>query len=183
MRFAIVCIASICCSGAFAISPVPPIINSVGVVDDLTLKTLTIRDDKGTALKFDMTLKPIVLRGRRISPAEVKADDVVVAIAVRTQDGTLHSDYLSVYRDAVLAQKAVDEERKRTMFSVTFGAGAILAGNNHVKVKSPDGESDLILDPGLRVTRMEETGRDSLQPGQKVHVQGLGNSATRVTIQ
>jgi hypothetical protein len=59
------------------------------------------------------------------------------------------------------------------MTNATVTGTAIVAGANDIKVRFPGGESELILDPGVPVTRIEPVARDVLKPGDKIRAQGV----------
>jgi hypothetical protein len=55
-----------------------------------------------------------------------------------------------------------------------------------MRVKFPGGESDLILDPGVPVTRFTDTDASAVKAGAKIRVQGVRNAdgvtVNRITV-
>jgi hypothetical protein len=63
----------------------------------------------------------------------------------------------------------------------------VVNGSNNIKVKFEGGESELILGPGVPVTRIDAVDKSLVKSGVKVRLQGVRNadgaSASRITIQ
>ena len=64
---------------------------------------------------------------------------------------------------------------------------AIVNGSNNIRVKFGDGESDLVLDPDIPVTRIDTADIGLLKAGVKVRLRGAragdGTSIDRITVQ
>ena len=60
-------------------------------------------------------------------------------------------------------------------------------GSNTLEVTFAGGKSELVVDPGVPVTRIDIADRSLAKPGAKVRVQGTqdadGATATRITVQ
>jgi hypothetical protein len=81
----------------------------------------------------------------------------------------------------------VNGSRDRTMTNATVTGTVVVNGSNNIKVKFEGGESELILDPGVPVTRIDAADKSLVKSGVKVRLQGVRNadgaSARRITIQ
>jgi len=110
---------------------------------------------------------------------------------MRGADGKLHSTELRIFPDAMRGvgegQRPVNDSRDRTMTNATVIGAAVVNGSNHIKVKFEGGESELILDPGVPVTRIDAVDKSLVKSGVKVRLQGVRNadgaSGSRITIQ
>jgi hypothetical protein len=62
----------------------------------------------------------------------------------------------------------------------------VVNGSNNIRVKFNGGESDLILDPGVPVTRIDTADIALVRSGMKVRVRGVrtaeGASISRITV-
>jgi hypothetical protein len=110
----------------------------------------------------------------------------VASAAIRGPDGKLHSTELRVFPEPLRGvgegQRPMNDARSQTMTNATVTGTAIRDGSNNIKVKFSGGESELVLDPGVPVTRIEQADRSALQPGQSVRLQGAeGGDAPRIT--
>jgi hypothetical protein len=63
----------------------------------------------------------------------------------------------------------------------------VLNGSNNLKVKFEGGESELVVDWQVPVTRMDAADKSLVKSGVKIRVQGVrdadGASVTRMTVQ
>ena len=80
------------------------------------------------------------------------------------------------------------DARNQTMTNATVTGTVLANGSNDLKVKFADGESELIVDPQVPVTRIEAADRSLVKSGVKVRVQGVrgadgGASVSRITVQ
>jgi hypothetical protein len=84
-------------------------------------------------------------------------------------------------------QRPMNDAKKQTMTNATVTGTAIANGSNSVKVKFPGGEGELIVDPGVPVTRIDEADKSQVKPGAKVALRGVrtadGASINRITLQ
>lgn len=158
-----------------------------GVIAKISPSALTIKDSTGAERVFELAPKMLVLKNRSISLRDIQAKDFVASAAVRAADGKLHSTELRVFPDALRGlgegQRPMNDERNQTMTNATVTGTAVVNGSNTIKVTFAGGQSELILDPGVPVTRIEQVPTDAIKPGQRVRVQGKGTSASRITIQ
>ena len=80
----------------------------------------------------------------------------------------------------------MNDTRSQTMTNATVTGAAIRDGSNDIKVKFEGGESELIVDPGVPITRIEAADKSLVKSGMKVRVQGAYNAdgalANRITI-
>lgn len=109
---------------------------------------------------------------------------------MRGTDGKLHSTELRIFPEAMRGvgegQRPMNDARSQTMTNATVTGAAVAGGSNNLKVRFPGGESELIVDPGIPVVRIEPADRSHLTVGAKVRVQGMrtaeGAQATRITL-
>jgi hypothetical protein len=102
----------------------------------------------------------------------------------------LHSTELRIFPDAMRGigegQRPMNDARNQTMTNATVTGAAVVGGSNNIKVKFDGGESELILDPGVPVTRMDTVDTSAVKPAMKVRVQGPpptdGGTVNRITI-
>jgi len=75
----------------------------------------------------------------------------------------------------------------KTEGDATVTGTAIANGSNALRATFPGGESELIVDPGVPVTRMDRVGPEALTVGARVRVRGTrgadGALVNRVTLQ
>ena len=81
----------------------------------------------------------------------------------------------------------MNDARNQTMTNAIVTGTAIVHGSNDIKVRFKGGESELILDPGVPVTRIVTADKSQVKPGVKVQLRGVrtqdGASINRVVIQ
>ena len=132
-----------------------------------------------------------VIQNKAATLADIKPNDYVASAAVRKEDGKLHSTELRIFPDIMRGlgegQRPMNDARNQTMTNATVTGAAIVAGSNNIKVKFANGgESELILDPGVPVTRMDMVDKSVLKPQMKVRLQGEaageGGTVSRITI-
>jgi len=84
-------------------------------------------------------------------------------------------------------QRPMNDPRSQMMTNATVTGTASVDGSNMLRVTFPGGESELIVDPGVPVTRMERVGAEAVTVGARVRVQGTrgadGALVNRVTLQ
>jgi hypothetical protein len=73
------------------------------------------------------------------------------------------------------------------MTNATVTGAALVEGSNHIKVKFDGGESELVVDPGIPVTRIDVADKSLVKAGVKVALRGTrtadGASINRITLQ
>jgi hypothetical protein len=70
----------------------------------------------------------------------------------------------------------MNDERDQTMTNATVIGAVIVNGSDNIKVKFEGGESDLILDPGIPVTRIDIADKSLMKDSAKLRVQGVRNA-------
>jgi hypothetical protein len=98
---------------------------------------------------------------------------------------------LRIFPDAMRGvgegQRPMNDARNQTMTNATVTGTAIVNGSNDIKVKFEGGESDLVVDPGIPVTRIDKADIDLVRSGVRVRVRGVrsadGASINRITVQ
>jgi hypothetical protein len=162
-----------------------------GTVAATGADSLSVRTDTGATDTFRLAPNLMVARSVPATLADIRPGDFVASAAVRGTDGKLHSTELRIFPEAMRGlgegQRPMNDARSQTMTNATVTGTAIVAGANDLRVRFPGGESELILEPGVPVSRLEAVGRDALKPGDKVRVVGTreaaGTTVSRVFIQ
>ncbi len=81
----------------------------------------------------------------------------------------------------------MNDARNQTMTNATVTGTVVVSGSNDIKVKFEGGESELILDPGVPVTRINSADRSLVKSGAKVRLRGVrtadGASVNRITVE
>ena len=177
-------------TSAFAQEGTP--INSFGVVDTVSATAISIKTDGGAVEAYSFAPKVLVLQNKVATLNDIKPNDFVASAAVRKEDGKLHSTELRIFPEAMRGvgegQRPMNDARNQTMTNASVSGAAVTDGSNHIKVKLANGvESELVLDPGVPVTKIDEVEMSLVKAGAKVRVQGskTGTNAVvnRVTIQ
>jgi hypothetical protein len=163
-----------------------------GAVERIDAGSITVRqDDGGAAETVKLAPNFLVLRNRPVTLADIRPNDFVASAAVRKEDGKLHSTELRIFPEAMRGagegQRPMNDARNQTMTNATVTGAAIVGGSNNLKVRFAGGESELIVDPGVPVTRIEPADRELLKPGVKVRMRATrtadGLAANTVTLQ
>ena len=140
---------------------------------------------------FQLAPNLLVLQNKTATLADIKPNDFVASAAVRGVDGKLHSTELRIFPDAMRGvgegQRPMNDAGDRTMTNATVTGAVVVNGSNNIRVKFNGGESDLILDPGIPVTRIDTADIGLVRSGAKVRVRGMrtaeGASVNRITVQ
>ena len=143
------------------------------------------------AESFQLAPNFLVLQNKTATLADIKPNDFVASAAVRGVDGKLHSTELRIFPDAMRGvgegQRPMNDARNQTMTNATVTGAVVVNGSNNIRVKFDGGESELILDPGIPVTRIDTADIGLVRSGAKVRVRGVrtaeGASINRITIQ
>jgi hypothetical protein len=168
------------------------IINILGTVEKVDATSISVKNDEsGVAQSFQLAPgNLLVLRNKTAILADIKPNDFVASAAVRGVDGKLHSTELRIFPDAMRGvgegQRPMNDARNQTMTNATVTGAVVVNGSNNIRVKFNGGESDLILDPGVPVTRIDTTDIALVRSGMKVRVRGVrtaeGASISRITV-
>jgi hypothetical protein len=166
-------------------------INVSGTVNKIDDTSLAIKLDTGAVETYALTPKLVVLQNKAATLADIKSNDFVASAAVPHEDGKLHSTELRIFPEALRGlgegQRPMNDARGQTMTNATVTGAAVVNGSNNIKVKFPGGESELILDPGVPVTRIDAADKSLVKSGVKIRAQGARDAAggpaiTRITI-
>jgi hypothetical protein len=193
MRARLILAASILASSvAAAQAQNGSVINLLGTVEKIGASSISVQPDSGGAVE-DFSLAPnlLVVQNKPATLADIRPDDFVASAAVRGADGKLHSTELRIFPEAMRGvgegQRPMNDARQQTMTNATVTGTAIVNGSNDIKVKYAGGESELVLDPGVPVTRIEPADIGLVRPGVKVRLQGertaAGASIRRIAVQ
>lgn len=189
---ALVLAAALLFSGsALAQSSPPNAINIFGKLTSADAASITVATENGPTESFKLAPNVLVLQNRSVTLSDIKPGEFVASAAMRGPDGKLHSTEVRIFPEALRGlgegQRPMNDPRGQTMTNATVTGAAIKDASNNLKVAFAGGESELVVDPGVPVTRIEQIAREALRPGMNVRVQGLRNAdgaqATRITVQ
>jgi hypothetical protein len=164
----------------------------LGVVTQVDAAALVVRSDAdGTVQRFALAPNVLVLQNRAITLADIKPQDFIASAAVPGVDGKLHSTELRIFPEALRGvgegQRPMADPRNQTMTNATVTGAAVVDGANRLKVSFRGGESELVVDPGIPVTRIDVADRALVVAGAKLRVQGTrgsdGATVSRITLQ
>lgn len=168
------------------------VINIFGTVDKVDTTSISVKNNEGGAVEsFKLAPDLLVLQNKPATLADIKPNDFIASAAVLGADHKLHSTELRIFPDAMRGlgegQRPMNDGRNQTMTNATVTGAAIVSGSNDIKVKFGGGESELIIDPGVPVTRVDAVDKSLVKSGVKVRVRGVrtadGASINRITIQ
>ena len=162
-----------------------------GTVEKIDASSIAIKGDDGKVETFTLAPKLLVTQNKPATLADIKPNDFVASAAVRKEDGRLHSTELRIFPEALRGQgegqRPMNDARSQTMTNATVTGAAVVNGSNNIKVKLENGESELVLDPGVPVTRIDSVDKSVVKAGAKVRVQGAraadGATVSRITLQ
>ena len=166
-------------------------VNLFGTIEKIEAGSIVVKNDDGGATQtFRLAPNYLVLQNKPAKLADIKPTDYVASAAVRKEDGKLHSTELRIFPEAFRGQGEGQRpmgDGRQTMTTATVTGTAIVNGSNNLKVKFETGESELVLDPGVPLTRIDTVDKSLLKQGAKVRVQGAtsadGATANRITLQ
>jgi hypothetical protein len=167
-------------------------INVFGTVDKMDATSISVKNDNGGAVEsYKLAPNLLVVQNTKATLNDIKPNDFVASAAIRKEDGKLHSTELRIFPEAMRGvgegQRPMNDARNQTMTNATVTGTVVNGGSNNMKVKFPGGESDLILDPGVPVTKIMASDKSKVTSGAKVRVQGVKNAdgaiVNRITLQ
>ena len=164
----------------------------VGTVDKLNGDSIVVKNEDGgqmETLKLSPQLN--IFQNKPAKLSDIKANDFVASAAVKGADGKLHSTELRIFPEAMRGvgegQRPMNDARNQTMTNATVTGTVMQGGSNDIKVKLPNGESELVLDPGVPVTAILPADKGMVKAGTKVQINGIktadGQVAQRIIIQ
>lgn len=178
---------------ALAADPAPPPVGTPfsGTISEMSDGTLVVTAAGGTSRRFRLAPDVVVTRAVPASLAEIKTGDFVASAAVRGMDGKFHSTELRIFPDSMRGlgegQHPMHDARNQTMTNATVTGTAMREGSSQLQVHFQGGDSELMVDPGVPVSRIEEAPLAALARGEQVRVLDRdtpeGPQATRVAIQ
>ena len=167
-------------------------LNVVGTVDAIDAASITVQTDPGGSMaSFNLAPTWYAVENKPATLADIKPDDFVASAAVRGTDGKLHSTELRIFPAAMRGvgegQRPMNDVRQQTMTNAIVAGTAVVNGSDDIEVKFAGGESELILDPSVPVTRIEVVDKSLVKPGAKVRLQGVrdahGGAVNSIAIQ
>jgi hypothetical protein len=189
---------SILLGGFIAIAAAPALaqgnsaINRVGTVGNVDASSISLTSDQGSQNEvFKLAPNVLVLQTRPANLADIKPNDFVASAARIGTDGKLHSTEVRIFPDAMRGvgegQRPMNDAGKQTMTNATVTGAAVVSGSNDLTVKFAGGESELVVDPGVPVTRIDLADKNLIKSGVRVRLQGVrtadGTSISRITLQ
>jgi hypothetical protein len=157
-----------------------------GTLEAVEPGAITLRDEAGAAQRLALAPGLLVLRNAPATLADIRPTDYIASAAMRGTDGRLHSVELRIFPEALRGagegQRPMSQPGQ-TMTNATVAGTALANGSNTLNVTFPGGSSELVVDPGVPVTRIEPADRTTLVQGAKVRVQrGADGAAARITL-
>lgn len=169
------------------------VINVFGTVDKIDAMSISVKNNEGGQVQtFKLAPNMQYIQQSPAKLSDIKSNDFVASAAVRKDDGKLHSTELRIFSEKMRGggdgQRPMNDARNQTMTNATVTGTAIVNGSNAMKVKFgqsqiggagttyPGGESDLILDPDVPVTKFTDADASIVKTGGKVRVQGVRNA-------
>ncbi|MBV8169984.1 MAG: hypothetical protein JO021_24580 [Alphaproteobacteria bacterium] len=167
------------------------VITPSGTVEKFDVTSISVKTDQGTVETFKLAPNVVVVQNKKATLADIKPNDFVASAAMLGADGKLHSTELRIFPEAMRGvgegQRPMNDPKNQTMTNATVTGTAIVNGSNTVKVKFPGGEGELIVDPGVPVTRIDEADKSLVKPGAKVLLRGArtadGAAINRITVE
>jgi hypothetical protein len=168
------------------------VVNILGTVETIDSTSVSVRNGESEMVEsFKLAPNLLVLQNKTATLAEIKPNDFIASAAVRGADGKLHSTELRIFPDTMRGvgegQRPMNDARNQTMTNATVTGAVIVNGSNNIRVKFDGGESDLILDPGVPVTRIDTADIGLVKSGVKVRLRGVhtadGAIINRITVQ
>ena len=166
--------------------------NIVGAVDKIDATSILLKNDAdGKVETFKLASNFLVVQNKPVALADIRPNDFVASAAIRDADGKLHSTELRIFPDAMRGvgegQRPMNDARGQTMTNATVTGAAVVNGSNNIQVRFQGGESELIVDPGVPVTRIDPADKTLVVVGVKARVQGPrgtdGGTVDRITLQ
>jgi hypothetical protein len=179
-------------AAAPALAQTGNVINVFGTVENVDATSISVKNDEGGALEnFKLAPDLLVLQNKPATLADLKPNDFVASAAVLGADHKLHSTELRIFPEAMRGvgegQRPMNAGHNQTMTNATVTGAAIVSGSNDITVRFQGGESELVLDPGVPVTRIDAVDKSLVKSGVKVRVRGVrtadGASINRITVQ
>ena len=167
-------------------------VNMLGTIGQIDASSVTVQpDDGGAPQTFKLGPNVLVVQNKPATLADIKPDDFVASAARRARDGKLHSTELRIFPPAMRGlgegQRPMNDPQEQTMTNAVVTGAAVANGSNDLEVTFAGGKSELVVDPGIPVTRIDVVDRSLAKPGAKVRVQGTqdagGATVTRITVQ
>jgi hypothetical protein len=165
-------------------------LNLFGTVERIDGGKLVIKTEAGETREFALDPKVLVLKNSPTTLADIRPNDFIASAAMRAPDGKLHSTEVRIFPDAMRGrgegQRPMNDARGQLMTNATVEGAALVSGSNVVRVTYAGGVSELVVDPGVPVTRIEQVEASAITPGASVRVQGqqdaTGAVASQVTL-
>jgi hypothetical protein len=170
----------------------PNAVRVAGTVESLTADSIVVKTNDGKTEMLKLAPNVTVLQNKKASVKDIKNNDFVASAAVMGADGKLHSTELRIFPEAM---RGVGEgqrpmaDGKQIMTNATVSGVAMIGESGSVKVKLPNMDSELIVDPGVPVTAIVVADKGMVKAGTAVVVTGSkgdydgSETAARITIQ
>ena len=124
-----------------------------GTVDSINGDTLVVKTDDGKSETLKLDAKAMFMQNKKASVKDIKNNDFVASAAVKGADGKLHSTELRIFPESMRGvgegQRPMNDPKNQTMTNATVTGVAMVGDSGSVKVKLPNSESELVVDPGV----------------------------------
>lgn len=174
-----------------AVSQTDDSVNIVGTVTQSSASTLSVITDSRNTETFALPQNLLVVRAKNVSVPDIQRNDYVGSTASRGADGRLHAVEVRIFPEALRGvdegQRRLDQSGSLTMTNATVTGTTVADGSNRLAVTYVGGQSELVVDRGAPVIRMEAMDTAAIRTGMKVRVQGRrsggdGPAVARITI-
>ena len=164
----------------------------VATVDKIDAQTLVVKTDDGATQTFALAPNLTVFANKKATVKDIKEGDFVASAAVKGTDGKLHSTELRIFPEAMRGngegQRPMNDAQNQTMTNATVTGVAMVGQSGSVKVKLPNMESELVVDPGVPVIAIVPADKALVKVGSKVQINGNKNpdgsqTAARLVVQ
>ena len=158
-----------------------------GTIASVDGRKLSVKAD-GDGAEQVMTLAPNagVYVSKPATLADIHATDYVASAALKGMDGKLHSTELRIWPDSLRGlgegQFAMNDARQQTMTNATVTGSAIVGSSNNLTVTFKGATSELVVDPGVPVSKVEQVEVGVLKPGVRVRVGGTKGAEGAVVV-
>jgi hypothetical protein len=169
----------------------PNAVRIAGTVQSLAADSIVVKTNDGKTETLKLAPNLTVLQNKKASVKDIKNNDFVASAAIKGADGKLHSTELRIFPEALRGlgegQRPM-ADGKQIMTNATVTGVAIVGDSGSVKVKLPNMDSELIVDPGVPVTAIVAADKGMVTAGTTVVVTGSkggdgSETAARIIIQ
>ncbi len=158
-----------------------------GTISAVEGSKISVKPDTGAEQTVTLAPDAGVYVSKPASLSDIRTTDYVASAALKGMDGKLHSTELRIWPDSLRGlgegQFAMNDAKQQTMTNATVTGTAIVGSSNELKVSFKGATSELVVDPGVPVSKVEQVTASVLKPGVRVRVGGTDGVVKRVFVQ